>query len=132
MGDKKHEEPRPASWDIVYQEKHEEMRRYRDYELSISSWVITILLAILAAVSATDYFTDYLDGFWAKVIVILLTLLFTLAGTFSVLYASAKFEAHKSILFDELKIEPKEFRDLWEKKKEKTRYLSENWVGQEI
>ena len=106
------EKPKPASWDIVYQEKHEEMRSYRDYELNISSWVITFLLAILG-VSTTDYF----DTWQQKLIISLLAVLFTAAGILSVLYASAKFEAHKTILFEELKIEPKEYRESWEKKK---------------
>lgn len=44
-----------VSSDIVYQELYQEMRRYRDYELSVSTWYTAILLAILGGVFTAKY-----------------------------------------------------------------------------
>jgi ATP/ADP translocase len=38
------------SSDIVYQELYNEMRRFRDYELSISGWYTTIILGITGVI----------------------------------------------------------------------------------
>jgi hypothetical protein len=45
----------PVSADIVYQEMYQEMRRFRDYELSASNWNSAILLALAGALLTLKY-----------------------------------------------------------------------------
>ncbi|MDP2363214.1 MAG: hypothetical protein Q8M94_05540 [Ignavibacteria bacterium] len=51
----KNNKPEEVSSDIIYQELYQEMRRFRDYELSSSTWYTIILLAILSAIISVKY-----------------------------------------------------------------------------
>lgn len=44
----------PPTHDAVYQELYAEMRRYRDYELTIATWYTTLLVGIAAGVATLD------------------------------------------------------------------------------
>ena len=46
-----------VSHDVVYAQLYEEMRYYRNYELTVSTWYTTILLAILGGILAAKFGT---------------------------------------------------------------------------
>lgn len=47
-----------VSRDAVYSELYEEMRRYRDYELTASTWYTAILVGILGSIIAAKFLHD--------------------------------------------------------------------------
>jgi hypothetical protein len=48
-----------VSPDAVYREMYTELRRYRDYELTVATWFTTILLALLAGVFVIGFGREY-------------------------------------------------------------------------
>jgi hypothetical protein len=49
------DETRKVSPDTVYMQMYAELRRYRDYELTVATWFTSILLAMLGAIVAGKY-----------------------------------------------------------------------------
>lgn len=88
----------PVSADIVYQEMYEEMRRFRDYELTSSNWHTAILLA-LAGVILTLKNTNEVTPISAllsqnslfKLGLSFLAFILVSGGIFTALYASSRY-----------------------------------------
>ncbi|MFZ5923471.1 MAG: hypothetical protein ACOYY3_20695 [Chloroflexota bacterium] len=93
---KKTDERELVTPDVVYQEMHEEMRRYRDYEITSSNWYTAILLAIAGVVLASK---DNIE-LPLKLALTFLVPFLAISGIFTALYASSRYE-HMRNWFDE-------------------------------
>lgn len=88
---------RPVSPDIVYQELYQEMRRFRDYELSSSTWYTVILLAILSAIISVKYASDSLlkvslfGDCTIKIVVLLVIFLIGFSNIWSTYYVRRRY-----------------------------------------
>ena len=88
---------KPVSPDIVYQELYQEMRRFRDYELSSSTWYTVILLAILSAIISVKYagnlyLKDTIFGnCTVKVVVLLVIILIGFSSVWSAYYVQRRY-----------------------------------------
>ena len=74
--------------DCYYQEMYQEMRRYRDYELTAATWYTTMLLAILGFIVSKDH--GILDDKY-KYSIMGLSMLIGFGGAFSVHYVSLRY-----------------------------------------
>lgn len=84
--------------DAVYTELYTEMRRFRDYEVNISTWYTTILAAVLGGLlliltgnnkEIYSFFTEYI---YLKCIIAFFTICITFCSIFSVRYVSARYK----------------------------------------
>ena len=73
--------------DVVYQEMYQEMRRFRDYELTAATWYTTILLAFLGYVFQFQD-QDLLANGIAKFFISALAALIGFGGIFSIEYVN--------------------------------------------
>jgi len=100
-----------VSSDIAYQELYQEMRRYRDYELSASTWYTTILLAILGGILAAKYGNPALIQLFrecfVKFIAAFIVLIVGGSGVWSIYFSHRRYRHIRDYVFDKkLKIEP--------------------------
>jgi len=85
-----------ASCDIVYQELYEEMRRYRDYELSVATWYTAILAAIFGVLIAIKPQLDSLNCV-VKSLIVALILLLGISSLYSICYAHKRYNQRREI-----------------------------------
>jgi uncharacterized membrane protein YidH (DUF202 family) len=92
------ESRKPVSADIVYQEMYEEMRRFRDYELTSSNWYTAILLAltgVILTIKNTDGESSIsvllAQNSLLKFGLSFLALILVTSGIFTALYASSRY-----------------------------------------
>lgn len=95
---------------IVYQEFYQEMRRYRDYELTSSNWYTTLLLAILSSIIVirftSDAFLQHLfDDILVRSVICVITLILYIGGVFSVNYVSTRYQKIRNYVNDNLEPE---------------------------
>ncbi len=108
-----------VSDDIAYQELYQEMRRYRDYELSVSTWYTAILLAILGAIltvkfGSTQGSNVLLEKSLARFVTIIVVTLIGSSGMWSVYFSNRRYRHLRDFMFDKkLNLEP-----AWKKKYE--------------
>ena len=84
----------------VYSEMYTEMRRFRDYELRVSTWYTTILVAIVGFL-AKQRFDEVIEAesmaplsqksVWESVLVLIIITALAFASCFSVWYASRRY-----------------------------------------
>ena len=108
----KNNKPEEVSSDIAYQELYQEMRRYRDYELSVSNWYTTILLAILGGILTAKYGGNLgleklaREGLF-KFVAVFIVLLIGISGMWSVYFSHRRHEHLSDYIFDKnLNLEP--------------------------
>lgn len=106
----RNDKPEEVSSDIIYQELYQEMRRYRDYELSASMWYTTILLAVLGAILSAKYggnlgLEKFMDECIVKFITAFIILIIGSSGMWSVYFSHRRYNHLRSFVND-LKIEP--------------------------
>jgi len=113
--------------DIVYQELYEEMRRYRDYELTSSTWFMVILLATISGI-ITLKFGDHSNfdlltcNFLFKVISSFLCTLIALSGILSAIFAACRYNHLRDWV-------TKNFEPDWKKYKPKDiKFLKPIWL----
>lgn len=94
--------------EIVYQEAYNEMRRYRDYELSSSNWYILFLLAILGTVTTNDF--SSIPNSW-KIGLCLITIIIGFMSLASLRYVQVRHRQFRTIISDNL--EPVWYQDKW-------------------
>ena len=101
-----------VSKDTVYSEMYAEMRRFRDYELSISNWTILILLAILNAIlllklnfnqSALSQLFN--SNLLIRFIIAGITTFIGFSGFYSVIYAFSRYRELRKYVDDHLEPE---------------------------
>lgn len=100
----------------VYRELHNEMRRYRDYELNSSKWYSPMLLAILGYILKDKMFVTSQIGpqgsltynYWFMVIVLFITFFIVVASIHGVWYAHKRLVETRNIV-ERLAPEWKEF-----------------------
>ena len=116
-----------VSKDTVYSELYTEMRRYRDYELTASTWYIVILLAILGAILTVKFgpVESDLSNFFKFNLLIQLTIagfatLIGVGGCYSVIFASLRY--HELRKYVDRNLEPK-----WKKFKPKERRVGPHY-----
>lgn len=87
-----------VSKNTVYREVYTEMRRFRDYELSIANWYSSFLLAIiggliaLKSVRAPEGIAKLVaNDFWVQLVVGLGVLVLGAVGSWSSRYSSARY-----------------------------------------
>lgn len=100
-----------VSSDIAYQEMYQEMRRYRDYEVTISTWYTTILLAILGGILTAKYGNLGLDQLvrecFIKLVSVLIVLIIGGSGIWSIYFSYRRYRHIRDYVFDKkLKIQP--------------------------
>jgi hypothetical protein len=96
-----------VSSDVIYQEKYQEMRRHRDYELTVSTWYTTILLAI-AGVIFTAKFTDTSStisslltyNYIIKIFLFIVDFVIMFSGCYSVWYSHDRYESLRKFMND--------------------------------
>jgi hypothetical protein len=103
--------PKKVSSDIAYQEMYQEMRRYRDYELSVSTWYMTFLLAILGGIFTAKFgelgFDNLANNCVVQTIVVFVVLLIGSSGMWSVYYSHRRYKHIRDYIFDKkLNLEP--------------------------
>jgi hypothetical protein len=101
-----------VSSDVAYQEMYQEMRRYRDYELSASAWYTTILLAILGGILAAKYegspdLVKLTGECFARFAAVFVVLLIGASGMWSVYFSYRRYKHIRDYVFDKkLNLEP--------------------------
>lgn len=100
-----------VSSDIAYQELYQEMRRYRDYELSVSTWYTAILLAILSGVFTAKYGDLGLDQLASecvtKFIAAFVVLITGGSGIYSIWFSHRRYKHISEYIFSKVDVEPK-------------------------
>lgn len=81
--------------DAVYQEMYQEMRRYRDYEITSSQWYTGFLVIILGAMINAKQLNPLI-----LFCVIVLSILLTFCGITSVIYAKTRHQALRKWVTD--------------------------------
>jgi len=106
-----------VSHDIVYQEMYEEMRRYRDFELTVSTWHTTILLGILAVLVTGRFagFTSSLSRFLAssvaaKSLILVVAVSIGASSVFLVCYSWLRYRELRNYVSQNLEPLWKEFK----------------------
>ncbi len=82
-----------VSKDTIYSELYTEMRRYRDYELTVSTWYVAILLAILSGIITIKYGAGFKVLFSECIVKVVFASVVTLIGLgccYSVDYVSCQ------------------------------------------
>ena len=91
-----------VSPDIVYQEMYQELRRFRDYELTVSAWYTTILIAIAGAVFTSSNFQSLLSSWLLKIIISIVIILIAFSSINSILYVRSRYSQIRSFVDDTL------------------------------
>ncbi len=102
-----------VSKDTVYSELYIEMRRFRDYELTASTWYTAILSAILVALlsvkfgaGATTQLSEFLSRYQIiRIFLVISVALIGFSGFFSVLHVARRYDKLRDYVDDNL--EPK-------------------------
>jgi len=106
-----------VSKDTVYSELYAEMRRFRDYELAVSTWYTAILIAILAALLTAKFgavqsdFSQILGtNFLNRLLIVgFVTLIFS-GGCYSVIYSHQRYNELRKYVDECLEPEWKKFK----------------------
>jgi len=95
------------SYDIMYQEYMAEMRRFRDYELSSSTWYTAFIMAINGFFINIMYGNDFYNfkkiiesNTLIQICIATLIILFGFSGVFSVRWAKIRYEKLKNFVFN--------------------------------
>jgi hypothetical protein len=96
--------------EAVYSELYNEMRRYRDYELSASTWYTAILIALLGFIVSVKYgSSDPVSTFshiwYFQVLVLLISTILGVSSFYSIWYANKRYSEIRKIVDEHL--EPK-------------------------
>ena len=116
--------PDEVSKDTIYSEMYAEMRRFRDYELTISTWYTVILLAILGAVLTVKFgsvqpnLSQFIStNLSIRLLIAGFVILLGFSGCYSTIYAFQRYRELRKYVDDNL--EPK-----WKKFKPKERKVT--------
>jgi uncharacterized membrane protein len=97
--------------DTIYQEMYQEMRRYRDYELTSSTWYTAFLIAILGFLITVMYGEENFDklqkilisNLGLQVLIWMMVTTLGLASIYAVRYVNLRYEEIKYYIFDDPK-----------------------------
>ena len=84
--------------DVIYSERYNEMRRFRDYELTASTWYSAILLAILGFVASTKFdhesllFNPLNMNIATQILIAIGVLIVGICGVYSICYVSYRYQ----------------------------------------
>jgi len=111
-----------VSKDTVYSEFYAEMRRFRDYELTISTWYTAILLAVLGAIltfkfGPTSSELSHLlrTNLLIKILLAGVSSLIGISGLCSVIYASRRYHELREYVDKNLEPKWKKFKPEYKK-----------------
>ncbi len=91
----------------VYQEAYAEMRRFRDYEITASTWYITIQLALFGVLTLSNGKLP----FQMRCIAIFLSMLIGVGGAYTVYYAHVRYKSLRDLVDNTL--EPHWYNEMW-------------------
>jgi len=100
------------SKNTIYSELCIEMRRHRDYQLEISKWYTTVLLAIIGAILTIKF--TYSESmlakvisniFWVKLTIIGVVMVIGFSGIYSILYSHWRYTGIKEYVYKYLEPE---------------------------
>ena len=95
--------------DTVYQEMYQEMRRYRDYELTSSTWYTAFLIAILGFLITTIHGDNQqfielrlilTTNLYVQILTALMIVILGLASLYSVRYVNLRYQEITHYIFD--------------------------------
>jgi len=100
-----------ASKDAVYSEFYEEMRRFRDFELNVSTWYTNILLAILAGIIALKVGAGICPNTNPAVefVIIIVVILLGYSSYYSIKYANRRYRQLRKYVDENLEPDWKDF-----------------------
>ncbi len=117
-----------VSDESIYSELCNELRRYRDYELTAATWYTAILLALLAFYASAKFGSDgeYVRSLAASILVLSLSTVLGFSSCYSVWFAHWRYSDIRDIV-REKHLEPKwvvdAFKKITDKKAIPPRYL---------
>lgn len=100
--------------EIIYSELYNEMRRYRDYELSTATWYTAILIALLGFIVSAKYGNDahlatFAQGWCVQVSTVILSTVLGLSSCYSIWYVNRRYSGIRDVVDKHL--EPKWVKD---------------------